>query len=169
MQNVRVEWLTISAEELQRIDFYSRSQRSSREMEGPRLRAIENVENYRQALNDIERKLGLTQPLSVISLEWITAEKFIEEETYRRAVDTLEKLVVSRLFEFTKLSHSGTGVYFVLVSLTFLIVLWMIKRCQASNTYREGPQGPFSSYQECRQCLQFCSVKPKAASCYPRH
>jgi len=38
-----------------------------------------------------------------------TAEKLLVERSYRRAVDNLERLVVQRLFELTKLGMNGVG------------------------------------------------------------
>ena len=37
------------------------------------------------------------------------AEKLLVERNYRRAVDNLERLVVQRLFELTKLGMNGVG------------------------------------------------------------
>jgi len=37
------------------------------------------------------------------------AEKLLAERSYRRAVDNLERLVVQRLFELTKLGMNGVG------------------------------------------------------------
>ena len=42
------------------------------------------------------------------------AEKLLAERSYRRAVDNLERLVVQRLFELTKLGMNGVGKYFIL-------------------------------------------------------
>lgn len=41
--------------------------------------------------------------------EYIRIQEYIKNKKYLRAVDTLEALVVQRLFELTKLNHSGTG------------------------------------------------------------
>lgn len=43
------------------------------------------------------------------SVEFNEAAKLIRERRFRRAVDNLERLVVQRLFELTKLGMSGLG------------------------------------------------------------
>lgn len=43
------------------------------------------------------------------SAEYNEASKVVKERRFRRAVDNLERLVVQRLFELTKLGMSGLG------------------------------------------------------------
>jgi len=43
------------------------------------------------------------------SPEYLQVTEFVQRHKYLRAVDTLEALVVQRLFELTKMNHSGTG------------------------------------------------------------
>ena len=43
------------------------------------------------------------------SPEYLRVTEFVQRRKYLRAVDTLEALVVQRLFELTKMNHSGTG------------------------------------------------------------
>ena len=45
------------------------------------------------------------------SQEYLDALVVVRERKYRRAIDDLERLVVQRLFEMTKLGQSGIGVY----------------------------------------------------------
>ena len=54
------------------------------------------------------------------SVEYQNAQKLLTERTYRRAVDNLERLVVQRLFELTKLGMNGVGLLFDFCSLFYL-------------------------------------------------
>ena len=45
------------------------------------------------------------------SQEYLDALVIVQERKYRRAIDDLERLVVQRLFEMTKLGQSGVGTY----------------------------------------------------------
>lgn len=45
------------------------------------------------------------------SPQYISAAKLLAERKYRQAIDTLERLVVQRLFELTKLGMNGVGAY----------------------------------------------------------
>jgi hypothetical protein len=50
------------------------------------------------------------------SKEYLEALTVVTERKYRRALDDLERLVVQRLFEITKLGMSGVGVYIFMFS-----------------------------------------------------
>lgn len=45
------------------------------------------------------------------SQEYVDALTIVHERKYRRAIDDLERLVVQRLFEMTKLGMNGVGMY----------------------------------------------------------
>lgn len=47
------------------------------------------------------------------SPQYTEAIKLLAERKYRRAIDTLERLVVQRLFELTKLGMNGVGTYLI--------------------------------------------------------
>jgi hypothetical protein len=50
------------------------------------------------------------------SQEYLDALVVVQERKYLRAIDDLERLVVQRLFEMTKLGQSGIGAYLVFFS-----------------------------------------------------
>ena len=50
------------------------------------------------------------------SQEYLDALTVVTERKYRRAIDDLERLVVQRLFEMTKLGMSGIGAFFFSLS-----------------------------------------------------
>lgn len=53
------------------------------------------------------------------SPQYISATKLLAERKYRQAIDTLERLVVQRLFELTKLGMNGVGTYTALLNSLF--------------------------------------------------
>lgn len=57
----------------------------------------------------LELQLDIAQRWTPSSPEYIYTTEFIKRRKYLRAVDVLESLVVQRLFELTKMNHSGTG------------------------------------------------------------
>ncbi|EPQ50029.1 hypothetical protein GLOTRDRAFT_21641, partial [Gloeophyllum trabeum ATCC 11539] len=78
-----------------------------------RLQSIPAGDDMRAKLLDtiktLERQLGIEQRWEESSSQYITAKAKVAERNYRKALDALERLVVQRLFELTKLNMSGTG------------------------------------------------------------
>ncbi|KAF7975664.1 hypothetical protein HWV62_8751 [Athelia sp. TMB] len=66
------------------------------------VRAEDNV-------STIEINLGITESWTASSPDYIRIKEYITNRKYLRAVDSLEALVVQRLFELTKMNHSGTA------------------------------------------------------------
>lgn len=70
------------------------------------------AENERKLLDNIhmlEEKLNVKQRWTDESEEWLEAERLVSSVKYRRALDRLEMLLVSRIFELSRLNVSGTG------------------------------------------------------------
>lgn len=57
----------------------------------------------------LENQLRLRERWESDSEEYQSIKSKVVERQYRRALDELERLVVQRLFELTKLNLSGTG------------------------------------------------------------
>ncbi|KAJ3730289.1 hypothetical protein C8R42DRAFT_568727 [Lentinula raphanica] len=57
----------------------------------------------------LEQKLGITARWAPGCDEWESAKKMVKEADYRRALDRLEQLLVSRIFEMSRLNIGGTG------------------------------------------------------------
>ena len=60
-------------------------------------------------VKDLEQQLNITKPWTSDSPGYIQTALFIQQCKYLKAVDNLERLVVQRLFELTKMNLSGTG------------------------------------------------------------
>lgn len=68
------------------------------------------IETTEQHVLFIEDQLGLQGARwSEASEEYRVIKQKVAERNYRRALDELERLVVQRLFELSKLNVSGTG------------------------------------------------------------
>lgn len=73
--------------------------------------AYNRVVRAEDNISTLERNLGITDTWTADSPDYIHIQNYIKNRKYLRAVDTLEALVVQRLFELTKLNHSGTGTF----------------------------------------------------------
>jgi hypothetical protein len=71
--------------------------------------ALELLLTLRKGLMDLKQKLEIQVTWTPQSEEWQETEKYLNMRTYQRALDTLEGLVVARLFELMKANQSGTG------------------------------------------------------------
>jgi hypothetical protein len=67
---------------------------------------LQNAESY---VENLENNLGIEERWSNISPEYQAFYQQNVQTSYERALDELERLVVMRLFELTKMSTSGTG------------------------------------------------------------
>ncbi|KAG1730167.1 hypothetical protein EDD22DRAFT_1011782 [Suillus occidentalis] len=71
-----------------------------------------NLENYEKDLRfvqELECKLSITHRWTPEDPDWQSAGCLVANRKYQRALDTLEGLVVARIFELTKMNRSGTG------------------------------------------------------------
>jgi len=64
-----------------------------------------------QRTNQLEDQLSIRERWDSASSDYREVQKDMAQRNYRRALDELERLVVQRLFELTKLNLSGTGMY----------------------------------------------------------
>ena len=72
-------------------------------------RGLDSVLTLQKAARDHEAKLGLPGRWTAESPEWLAASKSMAERVYHCAVDKLEALVISRMFELSKMNQAGTG------------------------------------------------------------
>ena len=63
-----------------------------------------------KAVETIERTLGIPERWSEECAEYKAVECYMNNRQFVRAIDTLERLVVQRLFELSKANLAGTGV-----------------------------------------------------------
>ncbi|KAF7374056.1 hypothetical protein MSAN_00286500 [Mycena sanguinolenta] len=74
-----------------------------------RCHAIEKRNRDQELVQDLETRLNISSRWTSASPEWVLAVKAIKDREYQDALDQVEKIIVERLFEMTKINQSGTG------------------------------------------------------------
>ncbi|KAH7904896.1 hypothetical protein BJ138DRAFT_1138426 [Hygrophoropsis aurantiaca] len=88
---------------------YSQDVATTAKREATRRHAIERYDASVKIVQDLEKRLGITHRWTPEDPEWQSAGKLVANRKYQRALDTLEALIVSRLFELSKMNRAGTG------------------------------------------------------------
>ena len=78
-------------------------------IETARRHALEDHAKHLAAVHGLEAKLNIANRWTAGTAAWEAAEKKVKMRTYQRCIDTLEGLVVARMFELTKMNMSQTG------------------------------------------------------------
>ena len=84
---------------------------NTRKTETAHRHALENHDKDLKAVQALELKLRIEQRWQPQSAEWQNAGKLVAMRKYQRALDVLEGLIVSRMFELTKMNRSQTGIF----------------------------------------------------------
>jgi len=71
--------------------------------------AQENYEKDLKAVQELEGHLGISRHWVLEDEEWQAAASLVANRKYQRALDNLERLVVSQIFKLSKMNQSGTG------------------------------------------------------------
>ncbi|KAG6818274.1 hypothetical protein H0H93_006352 [Arthromyces matolae] len=87
--------------------FGARDYTQSRET--ARRHALENMEKDLTVVQELEKRLKITTRWSSTGDDWARAAEMVAKRRYQRCLDTLEALVVSRMFELSKMNLSQTG------------------------------------------------------------
>jgi hypothetical protein len=74
-----------------------------------RRHAIENYEKDLKVVQELEVKLGVTRRWTSDDVEWKDAGRLVANQKFQWALDSLEGLVVARIFELSKMNRAGTG------------------------------------------------------------
>ncbi|KAJ7291858.1 hypothetical protein C8J57DRAFT_1212280 [Mycena rebaudengoi] len=74
-----------------------------------RRHAIERRDRDLEAVEELEFKLEINTRWTSATPEWAEVVKQIKRRKYQLALDELEKLIVARIFELTKMNQSETG------------------------------------------------------------
>jgi hypothetical protein len=74
--------------------------------------ALETRDKDLLVVQDLEVKLGVIVRWLPAHAEWKATAILVGKCRYQRCLDDLEGLIVSRMFELTKMNMSQTGVYF---------------------------------------------------------
>lgn len=81
----------------------------TRTIETKRRQLIERRDKVLQSIHDIEDRLGITERWVPSSDEWVVTAAMVQRRNYRRCLDTLEGLIVARIFELSKMNMPQTG------------------------------------------------------------
>ena len=73
--------------------------------------AAENVARDAEAVQHLELRLDIQVPWTKTLEEWKAAAVLVAKHRYQRCLDALEGLIVSRMFELTKMNMSQTGAF----------------------------------------------------------
>ncbi|KAH7918250.1 hypothetical protein BV22DRAFT_1024902 [Leucogyrophana mollusca] len=88
---------------------YNHDARATAKLETARRHALDNYENVLKVVQSLEIKLEVTRRWVPDDPEWQNAGRLVANRKFQRALDTLEGLIVARLFELTKMNRAGTG------------------------------------------------------------
>lgn len=81
----------------------------TRAIETKRRQLVERRDKVLQSIHDIEDRLSITERWVPASEEWSATAAMVQRRNYQRALDTLEGLVVARIFELSKMDMPQTG------------------------------------------------------------
>ncbi|KII92210.1 hypothetical protein PLICRDRAFT_104028 [Plicaturopsis crispa FD-325 SS-3] len=82
---------------------------TTRTTETTRRHAVENYEKDLKAVQVLELKLDIQVRWVATDPEWQNAGRLVAMRKYQRALDSLEGLIVARMFELSKMNRSQTG------------------------------------------------------------
>ncbi|KAG6875054.1 hypothetical protein C0992_005362, partial [Termitomyces sp. T32_za158] len=99
LDEAQSNWLVITPETQNRRDY-------TQSIETKRRHALENHEKDLSIVQGLETKLGITTRWSRTSPEWSVAAEMTAKRRYQQCLDNLEALVVSRMFELSKMNMS---------------------------------------------------------------
>ncbi|KIK11303.1 hypothetical protein PISMIDRAFT_19641, partial [Pisolithus microcarpus 441] len=105
LETILSTWTVVTAQNVAPI--WSDSS-ATRKRETTRRHAQENYEKDLKAVQELEGRLGITRRWVPEDEEWQVAARLVANRKYQRALDNIERLVVSRIFELSKMNQSGT-------------------------------------------------------------
>jgi len=78
-------------------------------VETNRRKTLETRDKDLQIVQDLEGRLNVAERWTPECPEWQDAAVMVSKRRYQRALDSLEGLIVARMFELTKMNMSQTG------------------------------------------------------------
>ena len=123
------------------------------------------VLTLQKACSDLECKLDIKKHWDLTSDEWNYWDDHLAQCNYYHAIDTLEGLVVSRLFELTKMNQSETGKCLQMVHHPCLDC-WSCCRLQIAQQNQQCSLCSLSNHSHSNQIVQWSSPQ---TSCSPTH
>lgn len=109
-------WMVLTPESITK----TRDQTQSLETERRHAQEVEAKDLI--VVQNLEVRMGVLRRWGPADDEWRQAAEMVGKRRYQRCLDSLEGLVVARMFELTKMNMSQTGVW---LPLTFIYVTLM--------------------------------------------
>ncbi|KIK17375.1 hypothetical protein PISMIDRAFT_15196 [Pisolithus microcarpus 441] len=106
LETILSTWTVVTAQNVAPI--WSDSS-ATRKRETTRHHTQENYEKDLKAVQELEGRLGITRRWVPEDEEWQAAACLVANRKYQCALDNVERLVVSQIFELSKMNQSGTG------------------------------------------------------------
>jgi hypothetical protein len=97
--------------------------------ETERRHALELERKDMLIVHQLERQLNITSRWTRDDVEWNDTEILVRKRRYQRCLDSLEGLIVARMFELTKMNMSQTGIYYFLLHSPLLSHFLKDTRC----------------------------------------
>ncbi|KAF7353123.1 hypothetical protein MSAN_01499700 [Mycena sanguinolenta] len=88
---------------------YADAAKAMRRLETQRRHTLEQQAKALAAVQDLEVRLGVETRWVAGDANWIAAAHLVRQRRYQRALDDLERLIISRMFELSKCNMAGTG------------------------------------------------------------
>ncbi|KAJ6493462.1 hypothetical protein C8R45DRAFT_187933 [Mycena sanguinolenta] len=88
---------------------YAEAAKATRRIEAQRRHALEVQTKALAAVHDLEIRLAITTRWKPGDEKWIAVSEMVRKRRYQRALDHLQGLIISRMFELAKCNMSGTG------------------------------------------------------------
>jgi hypothetical protein len=128
LEAARQVWHSLTPQDAMSRDF-------TRSMETTRRHALETFDKDLLVVQDLEKRLEVVVRWTSERPEWQAVVIKVGKCRYQRCLDSLEGLIVSRMFKLTKMNMSQTGIFssFFFFHLRFLTS--SIYRLQAPQTY----------------------------------
>ncbi|KAG6887584.1 hypothetical protein C0992_011685 [Termitomyces sp. T32_za158] len=102
LDQAQAKWLVITPENHNVRDYTWSTKRERRH-------ALENYEKDLKVVQGLKTKLGIKTQWTQRNPDWKVAVEMVAKRCYQRCLDHLEQLVVSRMFELTKMNLSKMG------------------------------------------------------------
>ena|ERR1700761_3800777 len=88
---------------------YDEATKQTRRLETQLRHARERYDKALEAVQDLEVRLDITTRWTPGTEAWQKACAMVAKREYQRALDKLQALVISRMFELSKMNMAGTG------------------------------------------------------------
>jgi hypothetical protein len=88
---------------------YAEAAKATRHVEAQRRHALEVEVRARAAVHDLELRLAVAARWVPGDEKWVAVSVMVHKRRYQRALDHLQGLIISRMFELAKCNLSGMG------------------------------------------------------------